>query len=779
MSDNIGDELKPHLVRLDDGWASWREIAVRGAGFPAELVLALADPELVAAADAALADDGNKAGYRDEFSAAERRLTAATQKFAGDPRFREAVTWQNPKLVKLCLDKVLAGEPRTARGRIHEQAVANYVQRYSTKNDTIGFVGPVGWGRWADSGDALIQQVGERLLARRTVYLECWAVEEVARTLSADPEVRPWLVPRLFSAHVLAGGTLRRPNQDPLSLTGWERAVLGRVDGARSVREIAATMAGSEFPEFADKRNLLPALDELVSRDLVQLDLVGGIEAFPERTLLARLERIGDPAVRERATGRLAGLLAARDRVGAAAGDDVALEAALAELGDCFSELTGVAAARRPGETYAGRTIAYEDTVRDSRISIGPAVREQLAPPLCLLLDSIRWLVAELGTEYGQYLLGLYQRRVSQTGDPAVPLAAILGLATPQLFYDPRGLATVANRAVTEFQRRWAEVLRIPPEQKQVWLASAELADRCAEAFPVRPVPWATAVQHSPDLMLAATDLAAVERGDYLFVLGELHVSFNTMESRVFVQQHDDQSVLLAMAEADLAGRRIYGLAPKAAHNVTSRTAPPSALLSPHYIYWTTHPEAADPPAPIKPVTDLFVHQDGDELIVRSGKGDWQAPLLQVLGEQLSGVAVNSFKPIAREGEHNPRVTIDRLVISRESWSFPADQLAWAAVKNEADRFLAARRWRAEHGLPERAFYRVPVEDKPTYVDFGSLVYVNIFAKAIRRTVIEQGSVGLTEMLPDQDQLWLRDRDGGRYTAELRLVAVDQRSAPG
>ena len=71
---------------------------------------------------------------------------------------------------------------------------------------------------------------------------------------------------------------------------------------------------------------------------------------------------------------------------------------------------------------------------------------------------------------------------------------------------------------------------------------------------------------------------------------------------------------------------------------------------------------------------------------------------------------------------------------ARESWSFPADQLAWAAVKNEADRFLAARRWRAEHGLPERAFYRVPVEDKPTFVDFGSLVYVNILAKAIRRT---------------------------------------------
>ncbi|HET6208956.1 MAG TPA: lantibiotic dehydratase [Jatrophihabitans sp.] len=777
----MSEGLKPHLVPLGDGWASWRDIAVRGAGFPAEQVLALTDPQLVAAADAALADDELREAFREEHRAAEGRLTAAIRQFAGDPRFREAVTWQNPKLVKLCLDKVVAGEPRTARGRIHEQAVANYVQRYCTKNDTIGFVGPVGWGRWTDNSAALTLEVGERLLARRTVYFECWAIDAVAQTLSAEAAIRPWLVPRLFSAHRLAGGTLHRPGRPPLELAGWERELLSLVDGVRCVRDIAQALTRSAFPQFADQRNLLPALDALVARGLLQLDLVGGIEAWPERSLLARLEQIPDRTVREQATGRLHGLMAARDRVSAAAGDDVALEQALAELGDCFSAVTGLAGERRPGETYAGRTVVYEDTVRDARIGLGPAVREELAGPLCLLLDSIRWLVAELGQEYHHYLLGLYRRRVEQSGDPVVPLAAILGLATPQLFYDPRGLASVAGRAVAEFQRRWADVLRVPPEARErLRFRSADLAERVAQAFPVRPVPWATAVQHSPDLMLAAADLAAIERGDYLFVLGELHVSFNTMESRVFVQQHDDQAVLLACAEADLGDRRIYGLAPKAAHNVTSRTAPPSALLSPGYTYWTIHPESAVPPAPIRPAADLFVHlAEGDRLIVRSGSGDWQAPLLQVLGEQLSGVAVNSFKPIARDGQHNPRIVIDRLVISRESWSFPADQLAWAAVKNEADRFLAARRWRAEHGLPERAFYRVPVEDKPTYVDFGSLVYVNIFAKAIRRTVIEQGSVGLTEMLPDQNELWLQDRDGGRYTAELRVVTVDQRVPPG
>jgi hypothetical protein len=277
--------------------------------------------------------------------------------------------------------------------------------------------------------------------------------------------------------------------------------------------------------------------------------------------------------------------------------------------------------------------------------------------------------------------------------------------------------------------------------------------------------------------MLAAADVEAVVRGEHLFVLGELHLSFNTMESRLFVQQHDEPASLLAAAESDLGNRRIYGIAAKDSSHVSSRTAPPSALLSARYTYWTMHPESVTPPASVIPAVDLVVDREGDQLVVRSLSNNFEAPLCAVLGEQLSGVTVNAFKPLARAA-HSPRVTIDRLVLSRESWTFSADELAWAAVRSEADRFLGARSWWLRHGLPERAFYTVPVEDKPTFVDFSSLAYVNLLAKAIRRSAAEaDGSVTLTEMLPDQSQLWLRDRDGQRYTSEFRILAVDRRMA--
>lgn len=770
-------EEKTHLIPLDIGWAAWRDVVLRGAGLPADTVRMLTDPELVAAADAAVRDAGRQQAYLAEYESAVGRLSAAITGFAQLPLFREAVTWQNPKLVKLCLDKAAAGEPRNVRGRNHEQTIANYLQRYTMKNDTVGFVGPVGWARWVDAGPPLEMEVGEHLLARRTVYFEAWAIDTVARALSADPEVRPWLVPRLFAAHLLDGATLHVPGRSSVPLTSSESTVLGLVDGVNSVRQIAAVLSGSEFPELGDWNTLLAVLDALVTRGLLRLDLVGGIETWPERTLLARLERIPRREVRERTLGIVRTFIAARDRVSAAAGDDVALEAALSELGDCFQAITGEDGERRPGETYAGRTLVYEDTVRNARVALGPATREQLAGPLCLLLDSARWLVAEIGEEYDEYLLGLYRRRVKQLGGTAVPLASILSLATSQLFFNPRQLPAVIRRAVAEFQRRWAAIVPTPPDAREVRLRSADLRDRIGELFPPRLLPWATAIHHSPDFMLAAADVAAVERGEHLLVLGELHLSFNTMESRLFVQQHEDPGSLLAAEESDLGDRRIYAIAPRDGVSVTSRTTPPSALLSPQYTYWTIYPEAATPPGPIIPAADLLVHREDDQLIVRSRSGTLLGPLIAVVGEQLSGVAVNAFKPLAR-GSHNPRVLIDSLVIARESWTFEAAEVGWAVERSEADRFLGARRWLQQHRLPERAFYTVPVEDKPTFVDFGSLAYVNLLAKAIRRSAVDDdGSVTLTEMLPDQSQLWLRDSDGGRYTCEFRIVTVDQRMA--
>jgi hypothetical protein len=136
-------------------------------------------------------------------------------------------------------------------------------------------------------------------------------------------------------------------------------------------------------------------------------------------------------------------------------------------------------------------------------------------------------------------------------------------------------------------------------------------------------------------------------------------------------------------------------------------------------------------------------------------------------------VVVDAFQPAA-PAAHRPRVTIDKVVLSREQWTFQVTDSAWAFAIDEQERYRLARRWRQDHQLPERVFYRVPAELKPVAADFRSIVLVNLLARHIRQTrAAGHAEFTVTEMLPDLDQLWLLDRQGRRYSSELRIVAYD------
>jgi len=756
-------------------WSIWPDLAVRGAGFPARLVLALHDPELAQAADAAT--DPTDERYQQAFTGAVRRLSAALRAVAEDPRFREAVAWQNPALLPTCLDKVAAGEPRNHRGRDHQQVIAGYLQRYALKNETIGFFGPVGWARATPDQPALSVRPGPELVSRRTTYFETWGIDALAGAIAGRPGVLAQLRPRRDTACRLDGDRLRRPDGTVVVLTPLQVRLFTQADGDRTVAELLGDRAGDALAK-------LTALDEL---GVLELNPAGPMAARPEAALADLLGRIADPAEREAALQPLTELCAARDALAAAAGDAEQVLAAGAVLAEVFARHTGQAGTRRSGGSYAGRTLVYEDTVRDVEIEVGAAVLDALGGPLGLVLDSARWLLHRIAHAYRAELLRLFSAETARTGAPDVPLARLATLAGPALYAAGPGLPEPIEAVLAEFQQRWREVLDLPDgaarhQVSRHQVSCSGIADAAGRAFtvPVGDRAWSTAIHASPDLMVAASSPAAVADGDFLLVLGELHMAVNTLEGRLFVEQHPAPDRLLAWAEADHAHTgRSYAIPPKNSVVVSSRGAPPSALLSPHWTYWSraTGPDSARPPAPVLAAADLVVVAEGDTLAVRSTSTGQRYDLLEMLSDFLSGAVINAFRPVAGTG-HQPRVSIDRLVLSRESWRLPVSGAGWASIADESARFLQARRWRAANGLPERGFVSVPVEGKPTAVDFGSLALVNLLAKLIRRTAQADpaGTVRITELLPDHDQLWLPDAAGERYSCEFRMVAVDGRS---
>jgi hypothetical protein len=175
------------------------------------------------------------------------------------------------------------------------------------------------------------------------------------------------------------------------------------------------------------------------------------------------------------------------------------------------------------------------------------------------------------------------------------------------------------------------------------------------------------------------------------------------------------------------------------------------------------------------PVGSLVIEEIEGELVVKTRDGKHQFDIVEVLADVLTGQVLNGFK-LLRPARHLPRVKIDRLIVSRESWVYPASEMAFAYEKSGAARFANGRSWARAAHMPRFVFMKSPVEVKPVYVDFDSPIYVDLFAKIIRRTRESNSGneqIAISEMLPRTDQTWLPDNEGQRYTSEFRIVAVD------
>ena len=469
----------------------------------------ICDEQLARSADAAGTDlDGAELAesgpaYDSVYVGATMRLSRAIAAVLADPVFQEALTWQNPGLAQfLQVHSIRQGTARRTRDRDRELVVASYLQRYCMKNDSIGFFGPVGWAS-VDPGTAgLVVMPGERLISRRTTHFEVWAIDKVAAEIARVGRVLGWLRPRRSGSAFLAGTVLHRPRRRPVVLSDAELAILLACDGCRTISDV---LGAAGVP---DGRGLLTRLAELGA---LRLDLESPMHAWPERLLRDKLELIADPAARAAALEPVEKLVRARDAVAATDGDPAGLRRALAGLADTFEQVTGSPATRRAGENYAGRTLIYQDSVRDVRVELGAAVTRALAAPLGLVLDSARWLVNQITDRYRVLFADLLDRESARAGGAPVPLPRLLTIAAPYLDTVGRQ-GELAEACVGELQRRWQHVLGPPQSASRHQVSADVIAARAAECFPARPVAWSGARQHSPDIMIAAASCSSSAR---------------------------------------------------------------------------------------------------------------------------------------------------------------------------------------------------------------------------------------------------------------------------
>lgn len=838
-----------HLVSLPgERWALWRCFCVRGAGFPVSDVMQLGSEDCAEAADRVLAaeeeaerrrevaitavrkslescEDGRnrrlkllarlKKGsapsviepetlglasaldqaaalherYRAAISETLSRQSVTLRQVAENPRLLEAVTWQNRHALASGFEPLVRQPAEQSRRGSHErrneQLVASYLHRYCTKNDTIGFFGPVGWGRLTDSLETIAARPGPGLVSHRSVFFETWCIDAVAEALSRDKPLRPWLAPRKLPFFVLQGNLYIPFEGKPFPLSPAELAVFGACTGRHTAIELAARLTADPALGLGSQEEVFALLDGFVARKMIvwQMEVPMALDA--EAVLARILSRIEDAALREPMLAELAELVERRDAVAAAAGDPGRLGGALAALEDRFEQLTGVGSQRLQGQPYAGRSLIHEDCRRDLEVELGSGFREALGLPLSLVLMSARWLGEEIGSRYRRVFQQAYTELCAQTGSGTVGLLPFLHHVGAVLL---KAGSSLVSEVASEHRRRWSEILELPPGERRVQLSSRQLRPRVEQAFPAQGPGWRRARQHSPDLMVRAASLEAIQRGEFQLVLGELHFATNTLNTASFVSQHPNPEELRQAMLRDIPGPTLVPWLPKkregeVEQNPVGFDMPATGarldfgFLSPKDLRILLH---TDPPSDLNATTlfpgDLVVTERDGELSVVTRDGEHGLEIVNFFEVAFSAQSVNSFRLVPRMS-HTPRIAIDRLIVHREAWRTPIREVSFALAKTEEERFLGARRFMRRHGMPRFVFVRTPYENKPFFVDFASPVAVEILARACRRALENGGDdvqIAVSEMLPEPDQVWLPGAQGQRYTSELRLVAVDR-----
>ncbi|WP_241989992.1 lantibiotic dehydratase [Streptomyces sp. AC1-42W] len=743
-------DFRPTRRLGDSDWHMWGVGLLRSAGFPASGLDLLGGPAAAAAADSG-DEDAFAAAYLADSAAETRRLAA----LAGDEKVRTAIAWQNRTVYRV-LDALAAGTGKESKRKQRERTLAMYWLRYCAKAETIGFFGPAAWMSVGRAPGSLAADHGERLVARSRTHFERWALAAVADWMAAQPGARWWFPPQLRPDVHLDGDRLLLPGGRESRLRPEDRQVLAYADGERNGAAITEALVREDGWAAEGAR---PRVEKILGRLLKQRVLTWDanipVDVRAERILRRRVAAVADPEMFVRFETVLTALDRHREAIDAAT-TSAELAARLDELDAYFVTTTGLDASRDEGKAYAGRTLCYQDAVRDCRVEVGTDFLDGIARPLALVADAADWfgnrLVELVEAEMAGFVRAAAARR------PRVTLADVWPQVLGLFWGDG---ARPVHTATADLARKWREVLDLDPAGTEpVGLRVADIERRARAVFATGPV--------APHLALHSPDLQVVRDADggLTTVLGELHACLATCDLP-FLDWTSGAASLRDRVNEAIGAPRLVPLLPVDWKRNSGRMVPAPIGAGDRLIGFTRAPfddrSRIDPAAAI-----ALAERDGTVTATTPDGRVWS--MAELLAVPVSIIAADAFK-IGLDQPHAPRVSLDGLVLFRETWRKPAGEIPLAAKPDRAGDYLAVRRWLRASGLPDQAFVKFPQETKPSLVDFTSPTLVLSFANLVRRArrLGEDTTVILSEPLPHPRDSWFTGAEGERYVSELRL----------
>ncbi len=421
---------------------------------------------------------------------------------------------------------------------------------------------------------------------------------------------------------------------------------------------------------------------------------------------------------------------------------------------------------------YAATNPIGEECFRDTNFTISEDLIDEVAREAAPWIDLWRDNYAYVASRVAAGLRGLLEQAPRQDG--ALPLPAFLRhCAQLQMPLTGPGMITFAHTAFREVKAAFAETLQAFAEQPdyELTVADCHVVRRKFEYphFDEYTYP-------SADLQLGAASVAAVEGGEYQWVLAELHPPVALLHHGFYWSCPDKEALTAALTKS-VCGQPHFHFGYFAA-DFTAATAVRYFDALPDLTYFVA-PQRGRPEWKTVPPseTEVFVDQEtGDVGLRRRGSGQYLGSFARAWTIPLG------FHPFSFSlGRHTPRLRCGKVVVQRRSWTITLDELGTGDFTGVSrDLVVAVERLREARELPrhvyirptEQALRRSGVEGrdkdtKPVYIDLESYLFLEI----LHRWLVKAGELEVTEMLPTPDQLLWQEPDG-RRTFELRTQII-------
>jgi hypothetical protein len=552
--------------------------------------------------------------------------------------------------------------------------------------------------------------------------------------------------------------------------SGWGRGAAGQAgkklsfapESAVAAREVflerwtahAITAAINTDPETPPQEEIeVPALEPHPFRVLIE-DVSKWPDGPARRRWLPRLEKIADLAVD---FGRTS--------------DPGARRSLMTSVGD---ELNAIAGARKETDRslYSAVNPIAEECFRDCNFSISEElvreVAEEAAPWIDLWRDSYAFVASRVAAGLRQIL------EISAPEKRVMPLPEFLkACESARLSLTGPGLVALAHIAFQEVKNAFREQLR-PHADKAEYRLTSEDCEVVRRKFDYPKFDEFT--YPSADLQLSAGSIEAVERGDYQWILAELHPPVALLHHGVYWSCPDKPALNAALAKTTHAQPSFhFGFF---AADFTAHTTVRVFDALPELTNFVA-PQRANPAWRRVPPAEAEVYIDdesGDVRLRRAGTGE---PLGSFARAWLIPLGFHPFQ--FSLAPRTPRLLCGKVVVQRRTWTVTLEEFQNGKFHGlSLELVVAVQRLRMEKDWPRHIYIR-PSEQalrrsgaegrdkdtKPVYIDLESYLFLEIF----HRWLTKSGELEVTEMLPDPDHLLWQEQDG-RRTFELRTQIV-------